>query len=110
MAEVAAAGTLRLDVALRRILALSPAGPDYQPAVRDFMVLFIQEFSPKPLNIRKLADCFECLQTEFLGAEARAGLESLSDKLERFYRRRATTAEVAYFGFKGKVERLEWNP
>jgi hypothetical protein len=100
----------RLDVVLRRLLALPPAGPDFEPRVRAFMVRFIGEFEPRPLNIRKLADCFECLQTEFLGAEARAGLERLADRLERYYRGRVSAEMAASFEFKGKVERLEWNP
>ncbi|HYJ22603.1 MAG TPA: hypothetical protein VEW07_11355 [Solirubrobacterales bacterium] len=100
----------RLDVALRRILALSPASSDYEPRVRAFMVAFIEELDPRPLNIRKLADCFECLQTEYLGAEARAGLELLADRLERYYRGWVSLEMAGSFEFQGKVERLEWNP
>lgn len=68
------------------------------------------QLDPKPLNIRKLADCFECLQTWFQGGEARAGLEMLAEKIRRYYERRGSRAAAGGFEFRGKVERLEWNP
>lgn len=104
------AGSRRLDIELRRILSLPTDGPDFAPAARSFIVAFIHDFEPKPLNIRKLADCFECLETWFLGEEARAGLLQLAEKIERYYEGQRSRESVASFGFKGKVERLEWNP
>ena len=103
-------GARRLDVELRHLLSLSTNGPDFAPAARAFIVAFIQEFDPKILNIRKLADCLECLETWFLGPEARAGLEGLAEKIERYYEGQRSRESVASFGFLGKVEKLEWNP
>jgi hypothetical protein len=100
----------RLDVALRHLLSLPDEDPTFEPQARAFIVGFIEEFDPKLLNIRKLADCFECLQTWFLGEEARAGLELLVERLARYYEGRASREMAASFEFKGKVEKLEWSP
>lgn len=68
--------SLSPHAALRYTLRLSDENsPRYEEAVRHFIVLFIGEFKPKPLQIRRLSDCFECLRGRFLGEEARVGLE-----------------------------------
>jgi hypothetical protein len=100
----------RLDQDLRGILSLPAGSPEFAPAARSFIVAFIQEFDPKLLNVRKLADCLECLETWFLGEEARAGLEQLAEKIELYYEGQRSRESVASFGFLGKVEKLECNP
>lgn len=81
--------------------------PRYEAAVRHFVVYFIQEFEPKPLQIRRLADCFECLGGHLFRFEALEGLDRLAAQIKRYEEGREPGERAVDFAFEGQVERAE---
>ncbi len=80
-------------------------GPRYEAAVRHFIVYFIEEFDPKPLMIRRLADAFECLPGAFLGEEAKLALSRLDEQIRCYEEGLGPAAKAADIPFAGVVER-----
>lgn len=104
-------GEVPLDRLMRLAIVMSEAkDARYDALARRIVVRFVEEFEPRPLNIRKLADCLECLSNWFLGADADAGLQRLADRIDAFHAGRRSRGAVAEFRFEGRVEKLEWNP